>query len=647
MANPRYSRESLTLTARVLGNKFGAEVIFANMPTGATDGRRVYLNAHFINVVDDWARDIVRGLIDHEVVGHCLHTDFSWRPPQGAKKLTFNVCQVLEDIRIESAAQKVLPGVHINLGRCVESMCANTSIFGPDNAASILANGVSPTAAVCNLLLNAGRSLISLAQRDALRSRAKIWTDIATTMFGAQAVTRIMDVAEKARKANSTAEIWTLATEVEHILKDVAEPPPPPKQQKPKKQSKKSRQQQGSDPQQPGDPSQAQSQDSGDDSSGDDDGDDAGDDAGDSDGQDQDAGQQQGASGGDQGDQQQAAGGSDSSDGAGQQDGDAAAKGSQGASPDGSDGAGGGASHQAGAPTPEQSSAAQAALDSKEEMDLDLSKAAEKALSKANLNTLNVEDEIGVVSTKRPGQPNVSPERMMQLRTQVAPHLEQLLEAKGRRWSERTLSGRRLDPRGLHRISLRDARIFKRKHEEESVNTAVALLVDGSGSMSARMGNATREISSHEAMQAVTQLLDASDVAFQVSIFGSSLYVAKHFDDPWRPNKGLFASVWGGSTVLYPAMTRTMADLAMREEDRKLLLLLTDGDVESSYAEAVAQLVNDGARRFDVEVATVFIGSPHSNLSSTMTRNGHPAISTSDPDQMGRFVVKAIEQAIA
>lgn len=57
------------------------------------------------------------------------------------------------------------------------------------------------------------------------------------------------------------------------------------------------------------------------------------------------------------------------------------------------------------------------------------------------------------------------------------------LLGRGRAWHRNTTAGR-IDPQKLHRVGVRDERVFKRRLPRIKINSAMALLVDCSGSMS-------------------------------------------------------------------------------------------------------------------------------------------------------------------
>lgn len=170
----------------------------------------------------------------------------------------------------------------------------------------------------------------------------------------------------------------------------------------------------------------------------------------------------------------------------------------------------------------------------------------------------------------------------------------------------RTKVGRhgRLDARRLHRLSVADARVFKRNGERVGINTAVHILLDSSGSMRRRIQLTT------QVCHAVATALDAIDgINVGVTAFpagkpanGSDKTehptvcpIMKHGD---RRHDGFAVSATGG-TPLGGAFWWVLQQMLPLTESRKIILILTDGDPDSFN---VALDAIEGGRRFGVEV---------------------------------------------
>ncbi|MFN3962177.1 MAG: hypothetical protein ACK4NQ_04280 [Fimbriimonadaceae bacterium] len=607
-------REALTLTARVLAKKSGVEVVFdQKLPTGATDGARVVINAGLARAAAayPWAADVVRGLLDHEVVGHALHTDFkTWKMVMkkiSPGSLHGGVIAVLEDLRIETAASGVYPGVAGNLGRCVRAMCDNTKIFGVEDADEIWSSAQArPAVAIVNFLLSAGRCLISSMQREALQKRADAWGRVVARLFGQDIPGRLIEVAGRARHAASTMEVVRCADEIMKMIKDRAE-------------------ESGSGESGSGESGSGESG-SGESGSGE-------------------------SGSGESGSGESGSGESGSGEsGSGESGSGESGSGESGSGESGSGESGSGESGSGDAGK-SYSAAASAALSDNRIAGVDLASAIEDELKEV----MTASVELGVAKIVAPNlsyeRPLGDPAIVHEVRNTLARNLDLLLEAKVMRRREVGLSGRKIDGGALYRVSTRDGRIFRRTHEEEGINTAVSILLDGSSSMCAIMaGNRFRRMArsaiSRATVEALCGLLHAADVPFEVGVFGTALCVVKPFDVGWSSRKSAFANTWGSSTVLYPSMVEALTNIAVRDEERKLLVLVTDGDVSAAEAAATCSLVAAARSRFGVEVSTLFLGET-SRLAGALAGAGFDALSTNSADEVASYLVRSIEKAIA
>jgi hypothetical protein len=107
----------------------------------------------------------------------------------------------------------------------------------------------------------------------------------------------------------------------------------------------------------------------------------------------------------------------------------------------------------------------------------------------------------------------------------------------------------------------------------------------------------------------------------------------------------MFKNVWGSGTVLYPSLLEMVSRLAERDEERKLLVLVTDGQVSSNDCDAIVELCL-ASKFYGVDVATLFVGSDNSMLSSRLARAGFKATATNHADAVADFLVKSVEEAI-
>ena len=163
----------------------------------------------------------------------------------------------------------------------------------------------------------------------------------------------------------------------------------------------------------------------------------------------------------------------------------------------------------------------------------------------------------------------------------------------------------RLDARQLHRLSVADARVFKRNGHKVGINTAVHILLDCSGSMRRRIRLTT------QVCHSVATALDAIDgINVAVTAFPAGTPIDGGNGDDQGPtvceilkhgermhsNFGMNAT---GCTPLGEALWWVLQQMQPLAESRKIVLILTDGDPDSFPAARNA--IEDG-RRFGVEI---------------------------------------------
>jgi|GEM_PF-3442989 len=190
------------------------------------------------------------------------------------------------------------------------------------------------------------------------------------------------------------------------------------------------------------------------------------------------------------------------------------------------------------------------------------------------------------------------------LRSRLADHLRSRVEEEDPDESERGF----IAPGRLVDAMLGDPRLFEEDGAEgEGLNTAVQILVDASGSM--RGEPADSALAALYACGSALGTYELQGVKFGVASFNSELYVLKGFTDPWPRTKGMLArySPFGG-TYTPQAIRTLLPELCLRREKRKILLLITDGDVG---ADALAPILEVGRRNRSgkVEFRALLIGA--------------------------------------
>jgi cobalamin biosynthesis protein CobT len=226
-------------------------------------------------------------------------------------------------------------------------------------------------------------------------------------------------------------------------------------------------------------------------------------------------------------------------------------------------------------------------------------------------------DRDGFVDIKVPEGTTLEPIDQAVARA-VGPLMKDLRRMIAARSQVRRIPGKRsgkLHAASLHRIKLGDDRVFSRKEEAQSLNTAITLLIDCSGSMS---GGSLRLAT--ETAYALATVLNKLGIAFEAIGFADGwaqdsatpeeirqwqeeafeaskehplgrmqpLMVPKFkaFEDRWTiPVQQRFAAVFDdeynvqmGSTPEGCGLEFAAKRLLQRSEDRKILMCMTDGE---------------------------------------------------------------------
>ena len=172
-------------------------------------------------------------------------------------------------------------------------------------------------------------------------------------------------------------------------------------------------------------------------------------------------------------------------------------------------------------------------------------------------------------------------------------------------------SGRKLAPTRLARMAFGDARIFRRRQETARVHTAVAILLDASGSMYSDAGGRCRSDIANPAAFALHHAL----VGIEGVAVLSAAFHFKDVDTPpvqllvdfkEKPKSAAFNLNPDGGTPTADALWFARAVLLQRPETRRLILLLTDGypnDPDATRA-ATARCLRDG-----IEIVALGLGT--------------------------------------
>lgn len=144
-------------------------------------------------------------------------------------------------------------------------------------------------------------------------------------------------------------------------------------------------------------------------------------------------------------------------------------------------------------------------------------------------------------------------------------------------------SGRKLVPHRLVRLALGDPRIFRRRSDQQALNTAVVILLDTSGSMADQVTrNLQRyQIANPAAFALHHTLYGLSGVKVATAAFSNRCYAGPDItllaDFGEKPHSATFNIFPDGGTPTHSALWYARAALLQRPEPRKILCVVTDG----------------------------------------------------------------------
>ncbi|CAA7617398.1 VWA domain-containing protein [Magnetospirillum sp. SS-4] len=178
----------------------------------------------------------------------------------------------------------------------------------------------------------------------------------------------------------------------------------------------------------------------------------------------------------------------------------------------------------------------------------------------------------------------------------------------------------RIDPRRTYGIAIGDPQVFLTHQPKPAINTAVHILLDTSASMRERIGLAC------QCCAALAQALDQVGISVGITAFPGDPAASKsptvvpilqHGDQ--RHGNLLVAT--GGQTPLAEAMWWVLQRLAPLKQDRKIVLIITDGSPDNQLAtrEAIRAGLALGVEIYGLGILAPQIGSflPHSSTSIT------------------------------
>lgn len=585
---------SLPLVAGLIGRTFGVSVIQDESETTASvDQHKVVRIAPLRDVGTQEEADLVIGKIIHE----CVHLRFGDMSLVGSTPLVNVLENILEDVFGEREQAREYPGAPAMIGRALEIMVERGLFAMPSGDAS--------PAQLLTAMLICGLRSQELGQA-ILQDRYEAARAHLEGAIGTDLVREIWETALQVRTCKSTARAFEIADEIQRILKQQANQPEQPQQG----QGNKAQAGPGNNGQQ-STPPQGQKPDA------------------------------------DGGKQPQRPSGSNATP-----------------SP-------------ASSPTPEQLRAVGGLLvASKEDFGAtDFGEALSGEMRRTNVTGQAI-PAAGDVFNPNPGQYAMRPapdlngdkpdskdpgngvtpsqhktpsmaadirQRTRPIAFKLGTKLESLLEGITESQMYPSSSGRRIMRERLNRLCLGKGDVFRRQEEAISLNTAVAIVQDISASMADSLEDQKPAIdAAEEAAWAVGDVLEKHEVPFSLYVFGRNTTPIKRFDDGWRKaSRRVWASL-EGNTITHLAIRTAVGDLVGRPEDRKLMLLITDG-APSSIQAMVIEIQE--AQRAGIEVAMLFIAKA---MPSLLTNAMHEAGLKLKPQlvQTGQVLAQSIFAAV-
>ena len=542
--------------AAVYGHKFGVKV--------QVQGRDAYTNGDVINIPNlDPPQNPNREWLDHELrhleaelreaaFGYLAHesahvrwTDFEVYGSSAPNPLRQTICNIIEDIRIETLIRQVFPGTRDTLMKVVDYLLASGGFEAPTEE--------TPPAGVLQAYLLYSLRCDVLGQEQ-LADLADKSEALLHKTFPAGACTRLIALLQVVPQLGSTRDALTLTDDILRMLKE--------------EQEKEQQKQQGQ-----------QQQDQEDD--------------------DQDGSGQSGSSAGGDGDEEE-------SDGSAEGDA-SASSGSDGNNNDDSDlddqqsvasaaGGGSGAS-DGGAADPEQAAKQLQALmdaleagaedlqkDMMEQLKADMADHATDDVGPWDCTMAHADDHLNLHG--RPGTEvyQYAAAESGKLRAK----LMGLVQASQMNRPWHTTRGQRLEGNRLARTRVGDFRIFRQQAKKVAPNAAFQILIDDSGSM---YGPAqiegrqalTEDIAKEAAMALSMALEQINGVTVGATIFPAAYSdtsvwdILKHGQSVRHAVRKFAASSQGG-TPMTGAIAHCARTLIQQKGENKVIIVLTDGD---------------------------------------------------------------------
>ncbi len=234
-----------------------------------------------------------------------------------------------------------------------------------------------------------------------------------------------------------------------------------------------------------------------------------------------------------------------------------------------------------------------------------------------------LDSRTGVVGSAFTRQRNLSVSNKVTLALSLK--LEDLLEAFGKTETRYARSGRFDSDRAVRAVC-GNRRAYLRKSVSETINTSICLLVDNSGSMEKLIRSGDRAVRVMDLANATTiglgSVLEQFDVPFSVISFSTYPRLEHDFDDAWQKTLARYSVDVEDMTRMGEAYYHAVRKLTYRDEDRRIILMVTDGE-PSSWMHFEASVKE--AKRLGIETRTVLISPRDTSFASFKALGTVPA----------------------
>ena len=560
---------------------------------------------------------LVEGVIDHECLGHGRYTTFEADDVATARGYDMNaftgsVQNILEDVMIETKAIATYPGVQSNLTRTVQILKEKKDFFG----SPALFQTASPMPLLMAGLLNCLRSECVPGQDKILGDNAAFLQTMLDEKFGS-VWQSVYAIGLEVKNSNSSIENWELTQRIFDVLKKASE---------------------------------SQSQDQSDDAPTDDqsDGDGNGKGQGQNPSNDAPTDDQSDGNGNGKGQGQNPSNDAPTDD---QSDGNGNGKG-QGQNPsndaptDDQSNGNGKPSTGGGAPKPGQTvsvaaaAAASAVMDDLDtEITTDVSTGASQviAIDAGSCKPSHIRSVNSLPSSAlRPEQKRIASQV-----NAVADDLKEALIAQAYSGKFNKLAGKRLNSRIAARVRTGNPRVFQSKTSCDGVAAAVSILVDTSGSMTLGMSDGVPRFEGSVGVSVgLADVLHEFDVPFELSFYDESYLMQKSFEEDWNSvRKANAFPVPSGGTTTGAALQTALSELILRDEPRKLMIVITDGD--TSDFDVLASCYGE-AKHAGIEIVSLMIGHPIPIIQRLADSVGYPVATHNTCEGIAKYVVKHV-----